>query len=92
VTAILTITRDEQIDLPEAVRRLFGAEAGSTVKAEVSAGRIEIVKNGTAGQRGIENETKADLVDWLLSCPEKGWFNEARDVETTADIKPLAFG
>ena len=91
MTATLTITRDGQIDLPESVRLLFGAEAGSTFEAEVSAGRIEIVKCGSAGKRGIENETKADLVDWLLSCPEKGWFDEAGDVETTADIKPLAF-
>ena len=91
MNATLTINRDGQIDLPEAVRRLFGAEAGSTIKAEVSAGRIEIVKSGAAGKRGVENETIADLVDWLLSCPEKGWFNEARDVETTSDIKPLAF-
>jgi bifunctional DNA-binding transcriptional regulator/antitoxin component of YhaV-PrlF toxin-antitoxin module len=91
VNATLTINRDGQIDLPEAVRRLFGAEAGSTIKAEVSAGRIEIVKSGAAGKRGVENETKADLVDWLLSCPEKGWLNEARHVETTSDIKPLAY-
>lgn len=35
--------------------------------------------------------SKPDLVDWLLACPEKGWFTPMERGETTADLKPLSF-
>jgi hypothetical protein len=35
--------------------------------------------------------TQPDLVKWLLSCPEKGWFTPTERGETTADLKPLSF-
>jgi len=91
MTTTLSINQAGQIELPESVRLLFGVEAGTTVTAEVTADRIEIVKKEPAARRGVTSETKGDLVDWLLSCPEKGWLEEARDVQTTSDIKPLAF-
>lgn len=42
-----TFTLDEagQINLPEALKRVFGAESGVRVRAEVTADRIEIVKD-----------------------------------------------
>ena len=35
--------------------------------------------------------SKPDLVDWLLACPEKGWFTPAERGETTDDLKTLSF-
>ena len=35
--------------------------------------------------------SKPDLVDWLLACPEKGWFTPMERGETTDDLKPLSF-
>lgn len=32
-----------------------------------------------------------DLVDWLLSCPEKDWFVAAKESESTDDLQPLTF-
>ncbi len=45
MTATLTIDDAGQINLPEALRRVFGAEPGVCVRAEVTSGRIEIVKD-----------------------------------------------
>jgi bifunctional DNA-binding transcriptional regulator/antitoxin component of YhaV-PrlF toxin-antitoxin module len=44
MTTTLTINQAGQIELPEAVCRLFGAGAGTSVKVEVTENRIEIVK------------------------------------------------
>jgi len=44
MTAVLTIDESGQITLPETLRRVFGGQPGAQVKAEVTADRIEIVK------------------------------------------------
>jgi hypothetical protein len=36
-----------------------------------------------------EPGSKADLVEWLKSCPEKDWFNRPAGDETTNDLNPL---
>ena len=33
--------------------------------------------------------SKPDLVDWLLACPEKGWFEPMDCGETTDSLKPF---
>ena len=45
MTATLTLDEDGQIHLPDALKRAFGAEPGVRVRAEVTADRIEIVKD-----------------------------------------------
>ena len=35
--------------------------------------------------------SKPDLVDWLLACPEKGWFEPMERGETTDDLQPVPF-
>lgn len=45
MTATLTIDEDGQICLPEPAKRVFGAEPGLRLRAEVTADRIEIVKD-----------------------------------------------
>ncbi|MBK8039922.1 MAG: AbrB/MazE/SpoVT family DNA-binding domain-containing protein [Verrucomicrobiaceae bacterium] len=44
MTATLTIDESGQITLPETLRRVFGGQPGARVRAEVTADRIEIVK------------------------------------------------
>src|SRR5476649_2157203 len=45
MTATLTLDEDGQIHLPEDLKRAFGAAPGVRVRAEVTANRIEIVKD-----------------------------------------------
>lgn len=45
MTATLTIDDAGQIILPEALKRVFGVEPGVRLRAEVTADRIEIVKD-----------------------------------------------
>jgi bifunctional DNA-binding transcriptional regulator/antitoxin component of YhaV-PrlF toxin-antitoxin module len=45
MTATLTIDDEGQIRLPEDAQRVFGAEPGVRLRAEVMADRIEIVKD-----------------------------------------------
>ena len=45
MTATLTIDDAGQIQLPEDAQRIFGAEPGVRLRAEVTADRIEIVKD-----------------------------------------------
>jgi len=45
MTATFTLDEDGQIHLTDALKRAFGAEPGVRVRAEVTADRIEIVKD-----------------------------------------------
>ena len=35
--------------------------------------------------------SEPDLVDWLLACPEKGWFTPGLPGDTTDKLKPVVF-
>ena len=45
MTATFTIDDDGQINLPDALKRVFGVEPGVRLRAEVTSDRIEIVKD-----------------------------------------------
>jgi bifunctional DNA-binding transcriptional regulator/antitoxin component of YhaV-PrlF toxin-antitoxin module len=53
MTATLTIDAAGQITLPEALKRVFGAEPGDRLRAEVSADRIEIVREIPVVTEGV---------------------------------------
>jgi hypothetical protein len=55
MTATLIINKDGMIDLPEEVRLVFGAKAGLKIRAEVSADRIELVKEIPATARTMRS-------------------------------------
>ena len=56
MTATLTIDAAGQINLPESLMRVFGAEPGLRLRAEVTADRIELVKDiPVITQGAIEN-------------------------------------
>jgi bifunctional DNA-binding transcriptional regulator/antitoxin component of YhaV-PrlF toxin-antitoxin module len=65
MTATFTIDDAGQINLPEAVKRVFGAEPGVRLRAEVTADRIEIVKD-------IPVVTEGVLENGVLVLPRLG--------------------
>ena len=65
MNATFTLDDSGQINLPEALQRVFGAEPGVRVQAEVTAGRIEIVKVLPEVAAGV-------LEDGVLVLPRLG--------------------
>jgi AbrB family looped-hinge helix DNA binding protein len=62
-----TVSSKGQIVLPAELRQRDRILPGQRFEIErIDAGQYLLKK-----QRGPENE---GLVDWLLACPEKGWF------------------
>lgn len=56
-----------QIILPAEIRELDGIEAGQQFEVErIERGQYRLVRQEPRPNEG--------LVDWLLSCPEKGFF------------------
>ncbi len=53
MTATITIDKAGQILLPESVKHVFGAKPGSRLRAEVTADRIEIVKEVPEVTEGV---------------------------------------
>ena len=65
MNATFTLDDAGQINLPEALKRVFGAEPGVRVRAEVTADRIEIVKV-------LPEVTEGVLEDGVLLLPRLG--------------------
>jgi bifunctional DNA-binding transcriptional regulator/antitoxin component of YhaV-PrlF toxin-antitoxin module len=65
MTATITIDEAGQINLPEDVKRVFGAEPGDRLRAEVSSDRIEIVKETPVVTEGV-------LENGILMLPRLG--------------------
>jgi len=62
-----TLSRKGQIVLPAKLRRLDDIEPGQEFEIErIDRGEYRLVRKGAARTAG--------LVDWLLSCPERGYF------------------
>jgi bifunctional DNA-binding transcriptional regulator/antitoxin component of YhaV-PrlF toxin-antitoxin module len=65
MTATITIDESGQINLPEGVKRVFGVMPGVRLRAEVTSGRIEIVKD-------LPEVTEGVLEDGVLVLPKLG--------------------
>ena len=62
-----TVSSKGQIVLPAEIRQLDGIEAGQEFDLErVEAGEYRLVRRSAPPNQGV--------VDWLLACPEKGFF------------------
>ncbi len=73
-----TISSKGQIVLPAELRELDAIRPGAEFEVErVEAGRYLIKQLPANGSSG--------LYDWLLACPEKGWFKPIES-ESTADL------
>lgn len=53
MTATITINEAGQIDLPEALSRVFGVKPGVRVQAEVTPGKIEILQDVPEISEGV---------------------------------------
>ncbi len=61
------ISSKGQIVLPAAIRRRDRIESGQKFEIErIEEGEYRLIRKPASTERGI--------VDFLLSCPEKGWF------------------
>ena len=57
-------------------------------KDRIVSGQKFAIERVEAGQYLLKRQTQANnagLVDWLLACPEKGWFQEI-DSESTDSL------
>ena len=62
-----TVSTKGQIVLPADIRRQDGIKAGQEFKVErIGRGEYRLVRRAPKANEG--------LVDWLLACPEKGFF------------------
>ena len=69
-----------QIVLPAEIRQQDGVKVGQKFEIErIDCGEYRLKRTTRRSNEG--------LVDWLLSCPEKGWFQPLDRTETTDDIK-----
>jgi AbrB family looped-hinge helix DNA binding protein len=79
-----TVSTKGQIILPARLREQDRIEAGQEFEIErIDAGEYRLTR-----KQGRPNE---GLVDWLLSCPEKGWFQPLDRGESTDDLKGPSF-
>lgn len=66
-----------QIVLPAELRKQDGIRSGQRFDIErVEAGRYLLKKSPEPGSDGV--------VDWLLACPDKGWFTPVPSESTDA--------
>lgn len=73
-----TVSTKGQIVLPAAIREMDDIQPGQEFEIErIERGEYRLVRKPTAPTAG--------LVDWLLSCPEKGYF-VAIDSESTDEL------
>jgi len=66
-----------QIVLPAEIRQRDGIEAGQQFEIErIDRGEYRLLRQGPRPNEG--------LVEWLLACPEKGFFTEIESESTDA--------
>jgi AbrB family looped-hinge helix DNA binding protein len=75
-----TVSTKGQVVLPAELRQQDGIKPGQTFDVE----RIDCGEYRLRRKKRRRNE---GLVDWLLRCPEKGWFQPLDGTETTDNIK-----
>ena len=63
----ITVSSKGHIILPSEIRELDGIEPGQKFEFErIDRGEYRLVRREPAAKKG--------LTDWLLACPEKGYF------------------
>ena len=76
-----SVSSKGQIVLPAELRHRDGIEAGQEFE-------VERLDRGDYRLRRREPPANEGLVDWLLACPEKGYFVPVPAAEGTDDIAP----
>jgi AbrB family looped-hinge helix DNA binding protein len=78
-----TMSSKGQIVLPAEIRKRDGIHPGQEFEVErINRGEYLLKRARRTGE---------GLVDWLLSCPDKGWFQPFDRSDTTDQIKPPKF-
>jgi AbrB family looped-hinge helix DNA binding protein len=80
-----TISSKGQIVLPAEIRKQDGIEPGQEFE-------IERIDRGEYLLKRKMRPRNEGLVDLLLACPVKGWFQPLERKETTDDIQPPKLG
>jgi len=76
-----TVSSNGQIVLPAEFRRLDGVKAGHTFE-------VERLERGDYRLKRVGRQPNEGLVDWLLSCPVRGFLAATPTDETTDDLQP----
>jgi AbrB family looped-hinge helix DNA binding protein len=79
-----TVSSKGQIVLPAEIRQQDDVKPGQQFE-------VERIDRGEYRLKRVKRRRNEGLVDWLLSCPEKGWFQPLDRTETTNDIKFPSF-
>jgi AbrB family looped-hinge helix DNA binding protein len=79
-----TVSSKGQIVLPAELRQQDGVKPGQQFE-------VERIDSGEYRLKRVKRRRNEGLVDWLLNCPEKGWFQPLEFTETTDDIKIPTF-
>jgi AbrB family looped-hinge helix DNA binding protein len=79
-----TVSSKGQIVLPAEIRLQDGVKAGQKFE-------VERIDRGEYRLKRVKRPRNEGLVDWLLRCPEKGWFQPLERTETTDDINIPTF-
>jgi AbrB family looped-hinge helix DNA binding protein len=70
-----TVSNKGQIVLPAEIRRQDGIEPGQIFEVErIHRGEYRLIRQSPPGNLG--------LLDWLLACPEKGFFVQIESEST----------
>jgi AbrB family looped-hinge helix DNA binding protein len=75
-----TVSTKGQIILPAELRRQDGIEPGQEFE-------VERIERGEYRLKRTERRRNAGLVDLLLACPVKGWFEPMHRGESTDDFR-----
>ena len=79
-----TVSSKGQVVLPAEIRQQDDVKPGQKFE-------IERIDCGEYRLKRTQRRRNEGLVDWLLRCPEKGWFQALDRTETTDDIKFRTF-
>ena len=80
-----TVSSKGQIVLPAEIRQEDGIVAGQEFE-------VERIDRGEYRLKRKERRQNTGLVNLLLACPVKGWFEPMDRTETTSKIKPPRLG
>jgi AbrB family looped-hinge helix DNA binding protein len=81
-----TVSSKGQVVLPAELRQQDGIKP-------VQEFEVERIDCGEYRLKQVKRRRNEGLVDWLLSCPEKGWFQPLGRTETTVlapEMRPTA--
>jgi len=82
---VTTISSKGQIVIPAEMRELDNIQPGQQFD-------VERVEPGEYRLKRMTKRRNEGLVEHLLACPAKGWFQPLARKETTDEIRPLKLG